>query len=79
VKTVSDALGVSRSQLNARLKGAGISRGRYRKVDDGELLAEIRVLTDDRPTYGYRRVGALLNRARKAQERPDVTPPSVAD
>ena len=42
MKTVSDALGVSRSQLNARLKGAGKSRGRYRTVDDGELLAEIR-------------------------------------
>jgi len=72
VKTVSDALGVSRSQLNARLKGSGKARGRYRKVDDSELLAEIRTLTDDRPTYGYRRVGALLNRARKAQERPTV-------
>jgi len=72
VKTASDALGVSRSQLNARLKGSGKASGRDRKVDGSELLAEIRTLTDDRPTYGYRRVGALLNRARKAKERPTV-------
>ncbi|GGJ28160.1 IS3 family transposase [Neoroseomonas lacus] len=28
------------------------------------MLAEIRAITDARPTYGYRRVTALLNRTR---------------
>jgi hypothetical protein len=32
--------------------------------EDAELLAAIRTLTDDRPTYGYRRIWALLNRQR---------------
>ena len=66
MKTVADTLGVSRSQLTQRLKGEPKPRGRYRKTDDGELLVAIRTLTDGRPTYGYRRIWALLNRERAA-------------
>jgi hypothetical protein len=29
------------------------------------MLAAIRTLTDDRPTYGYQRIWALLNRQRE--------------
>jgi transposase InsO family protein len=65
VKTVADTLGVSRSQLHSRLYEASRPRGRYHKTEDAGILASIRTLTDDRPTYGYRRIWALLNRQRE--------------
>ena len=64
MKRVAETLGVSRSQLTERLKGQSRPRSRYRKTDDAELLASVRTLVDVRPTYGYRRIGALLNRQR---------------
>jgi putative transposase len=33
-------------------------------AEDAELLAPLRTLVDERPTYGYRRITALLNRER---------------
>ena len=39
---------------------------------DGELVAEIKTLVEARPTYGYRRVTAVLNRARRGQGAPPV-------
>ena len=65
VKTVADTLGVSRSQLHSRLREGCRPRGRHQKTEDAELLASFRTLTDDRPTYGYRRIWALLNRQRE--------------
>jgi hypothetical protein len=56
VKTVADTLGVSRSQLHSRLREGSRPRGRYQKSEDAEMLSAIRALTDDRPTYGYRRI-----------------------
>jgi putative transposase len=70
VKRVAETLGVSRSQLTARLKGQARPRSRYRKTDDAELLAPLRSLVDERPTYGYRRIGALLNRERLQKSLP---------
>jgi hypothetical protein len=35
----------------------------YRKSEDAQLLPSLRGLVDERPTYGYRRIGALLNRS----------------
>lgn len=64
MKAVAEALDVSRSQLSERLKGSGTPRSTYTKVGDADLLVELHALVDERPTYGYRRVGALLNRER---------------
>ncbi len=64
MKRVAETLGVSRSQLIERLKGARKLRSAYRKPDDAELLAPLRTLVDERPTYGYRRIAALMNRGR---------------
>jgi transposase InsO family protein len=64
VKRVAETLGVSRSQLTERLKGTAKPRSSYTKVEDAEVLAPLRSLVDERPTYGYRRIGALLNRER---------------
>ena len=66
MKVVADTLGVARSNLIEQIRGTSGSRGRYRRQGDDELLAAIRQLTDARPTYGYRRITALLNRARRA-------------
>ena len=66
VKVVADTLGVARSNLIERMQGATKPRGPYRRQGDDELLQAIRQLTDARPTYGYRRITALLNRARRA-------------
>ena len=62
---VAEVLEVSRSQLHARVSGVSRPRGSYRKTDDAELLPAIRHLVDQRPTYGYRRLTALLNRERR--------------
>jgi transposase InsO family protein len=66
VKVVADTLGVARSNLIAQMQGPAKPRGRYRRQGDDELMQAIRQLTEARPTYGYRRITALLNRARRA-------------
>jgi transposase InsO family protein len=70
VKAVSDAMGVSRSNLYERdKKPKAVRRGYYHKSQDEELLPHILELVHQRPTYGYRRIHSLLNRRRKAQGR----------
>ena len=66
MKLVADTLGVARSNLVEQVRGGTKQRGRYRRQGDDALLEAIRQLTDARPTYGYRRITALLNRARWA-------------
>ena len=44
----------------------------YRKAEDAEFLPAIRAIVDARPTYGYRRVTALLNRELRLQRQPAV-------
>ena len=62
MKRVAEALGVSRSNLIERSRGRSKPRGPYKKTADAQLLPLIRRLVDERPTYGYRRITALLNR-----------------
>ena len=64
MKTVAQTLEVSRSQLCERLRGNTKPRSSYRMRDDGELLGPLRRWVDERPTYGYRRITALINRER---------------
>ena len=71
MKAVADTLGVARSSLIEQLKG-GRARRSYRCGGDDDLLAAIRAVTDERPTYGYRRVAALLNRAGRTTGDPPV-------
>ena len=54
---------MSRSQLHVRASGQSKPRGPYKSID-AELLPALRRLVDARPTYGYRRIAALLNRER---------------
>jgi len=63
MKAIADTMGVSRSHLIERMKPqTKLMRCRYNKADDAWLLPLIRELVDHRMTYGYRRIGALLNR-----------------
>jgi putative transposase len=62
MKTVAKTLGVSRSNLIERLNGKAKPRRRYYKAQDAALVPMIRVLVAKRPTYGYRRMTAILNR-----------------
>ena len=72
MKAVADTLGVARSNLAERLAKPARSRGPYRKPEDLPLLALIREIVDARPTYGYRRVTALVNRKLRGDGKPLV-------
>ena len=68
MKAVADVLGVSRSQLYAGLTASARPRRRYRKADDAVIVPLITALVAARPTYGYRRITALLNRQLRTAE-----------
>ena len=70
MKTIADTLEVSRSNLIEGIEGVRPTRKSYCKADDTLLLEAIRPLVDERPTYGYRRITALLNRERKKAGQP---------
>ena len=72
MKAVADTLAVARSNLVERVSRRAESRRPYRKAGDDELLALIRRLVDERPTYGYRRIRRLINRQREADGKPPV-------
>ena len=72
MKAVADTLGVARSNLVGRRARPPRTRGRYRKPGDAVLLPLIRRLVDERPSYGYRRIAALLSRHRRAHGEPRV-------
>ena len=72
MSAIARTLGVSRSNLIERASKPSKPRGPYRKADDVALLAELRPIIDQRPTYGYRRVTALLNRQRRKEGKPTV-------
>src|SRR5580704_1881095 len=66
MKTITDTLSLARSNIAERVKGTRPKRGPQTRDGDLELAADIRRLVDARPTYGYRRIAALLKRERRA-------------
>jgi len=74
VKAVADALGVARSNLVEQVNrdDDALPPVPPRPPDDVELLARIRRITDERGSYGYRRVTALVNRELVADGKPRV-------
>jgi putative transposase len=78
MKTIAETLGVARSNLYDRLEGTTHPRGRYHRRGDAELLARITRLVTARPTYGYRRITAVLNRELKAEALPPANRESIA-
>jgi transposase InsO family protein len=72
MKAVADTLGVARSNLIERTHKPARGRGPYRKPEDAALLPTIRQIVDERPSYGYRRVAALVNRQCRLEGKPPV-------
>ncbi len=72
MKMVADTLGVARSNLHDRAQRPRKPRGSYRKSEDVKLLPAIRQIVDERPSYGYRRITAVLNRQLRAAASPIV-------
>ena len=64
---IASTLGVARSTVYARLAGSTRPRGRYDKAGDAQLLPRIQQIAAQRPTYGYRRIAAVLNRQLRQQ------------
>ncbi|MDT1064788.1 IS3 family transposase [Paracoccus sp. CPCC 101403] len=67
VKVVAETLGVARSNLIDRLKGRTKPRRRYQKAQDAAVVPLITALVSARPTYGYRRITAILNRQLRSE------------
>ena len=66
MKRIAETLGIARSNLIERATGKRPKRGPQTRARDGELAVDIRRLVDTRPSYGYRRIAALLKRERRA-------------
>ncbi len=67
MKVVAESLGVARSNLIDRLKGRTKPRRRYHKAQDAAVVPLITALVSARPTYGYRRITAILNRQSRSE------------
>ena len=72
MSAVARTLDVARSYINERSSTTVKPRGPYRKAEDAGFLPAIRAIVDARPTYGYRRVTALLNRELRLRGQPTV-------
>ncbi|WP_416357010.1 IS3 family transposase [Aureimonas phyllosphaerae] len=72
VSAVARTLNVARSHISERRGTTVKRRGPYRKAEDAGFLPAIRAIVDARPTYGYRRVTALLNRELRLRGQPTV-------
>lgn len=66
MSVVAETLGVSRSNLHARMAGSTKQRRRYKKAQDAVVVPLITALVAARPTYGYCRITAILNRQLRA-------------
>ena len=66
MKRITDTLGLARSNIAEQVKGVRPKRGPQTRDGDVEMTAAIRRFIDARPTYGYRRIAALLKRERRS-------------
>ena len=62
MKTVAEVIGVSRSNLIERMRERPKKRIGRPPLPDDKLVAEIKAVIVELPTYGYRRVHAILKR-----------------
>ena len=72
MKAAAPTMGVSRSNLHDRLNGGAQPRRGDHKAQDAAVLPRIQALVAKRPTYGYRRITAVLNRDLRSQGLPPV-------
>jgi putative transposase len=62
MKTVTEVIGVSRSNLIERMRERAKKRIGRPPLPEDNLVAEIKAVIAELPTYGYRRVHAILKR-----------------
>src|SRR5262249_56388005 len=62
MKTMAEVIGVCRSNLIERMRERAKKRIGRPPLPDGTLVAEIKAVITELPTYGYRRVHAILKR-----------------
>lgn len=62
MSTVCETLQVARSNITARVAGRPKKRRGRPPLPDAELVSEIQAIIAELPTYGYRRVHAVLRR-----------------
>jgi putative transposase len=62
VKAIADTLGVARSNLAEQIRARPSGRRGRPPQPDEALVAEIKAVIAEMPTYGYRRVHAILRR-----------------
>ena len=74
VSAVAATLALARSNLTVRLKPTPPQRRGRPPQPDGGLLERIKAVIGDMPTYGYRRVHAILRR--QAREQGDLAAPN---
>jgi putative transposase len=65
---VCDVLDVARASLYWKKKETVMKRLRYEKDSDSEVLSEINLILLKRPSYGHKRVTAMINKIRKAKK-----------
>lgn len=73
MKAVADVIGVARSNLVERIKDRPRQRLGRPPVPADALVAAIQALVADLPTFGYRRVHALLRRRASGRAGPHRT------
>ena len=69
MKTVADVLSVARSNLVEQIMERSPRRVGRPPLPADALVAEIKAVIADLPTYGYRRVHAILRRRALAEGR----------
>jgi putative transposase len=73
VKAIAETVKVSRTDQYRKPKSQKVAGKRfYQRAEDGHYLPLIRKVVDERITYGYRRVAAIVNRALKVEGQPPV-------
>lgn len=69
MKAIAETLGVARSNLAERMKQRTARRRGRPPGSENELVAAIKAVIAEMPTYGYRRVHAILKRQAQAAGR----------
>jgi hypothetical protein len=73
VKVIAETMDVSRThQYEKKTTSQKGGTRLYHKADDARCLLLIRAIIDERATYGYRRVTAIMNRMLKAEREKGV-------
>jgi putative transposase len=77
MKPIAEALEISRSHLTTSLSDNAITSKknpvkRSLLISDRKLTKELKSIIEDRPSYGYRRACAVINRKFRAEKLPRI-------